>query len=233
MKAGAVDVSAGQLASELLSAATLQNSDPRHLMDVLAGLAARLPSATGPVGVAFPSVVKRGRVRTAANINTAWIGTDGAALVAKSLARPAVFLNDADVAGIAEMRSGAGQGSAGPVVMLTLGTGIGTALFIDGRLFPNTELGHIELNGCDAEKLASAHVRTLLKLNWPDWIARVNDYLAHLHALLWPDLFILGGAVSQQFAEFAPLLRSEPQIRPAHFAGEAGVIGAAFAAVDG
>jgi polyphosphate glucokinase len=232
VKAGAVDVGAGQLAGELISAPTPQSSDPEHLMDVLAGLAARLPAATGPVGVDFPSVVKHGHVRTAANISADWIDRDGAALVAKRLARPAVFLNDADAAGIAEMRWGAGRGVLGPAVMLTFGTGIGTALFIEGRLFPNTELGHIELKGMDAEKWASAHVRTLLKLDWPAWIARVNDYLARLDALLWPDLFILGGAVSEHFAEFAPLLRSQAEIRPARFSGEAGVIGAAFAAVS-
>ena len=230
VKAGAVDVSAGRLAGELISAPTPGNSDPQHLMAVLAELAARLPAATGPVGVDFPSVVKRGHVRTAANINTDWIGTDGAALVTRSLARPAVFLNDADAAGIAEMRCGAGRGVMGPVVMLTFGTGIGTALFIEGRLFPNTELGHLELHGMDAEKWASAHVRSLLKLDWPAWIARVNDYLARLNALLWPDLFIFRGAVSEHFAGFAPYLRSEAEIRPAHFSTEAGVIGAALAA---
>jgi polyphosphate glucokinase len=232
VKAGAVDVSAGQLAGELISAPTPQRSDPKHLMEVLAELAARLPAATGPVGVDFPSVVKRGRVRTAANIDGNWMDADGAALVAKRLARPTVFLNDADAAGIAEMRWGAGRGVMGPVVMLTLGTGIGTALFIEGRLFPNTELGHLELHGMDAEKWASAQVRTLLKLDWPAWIARVNDYLARLNTLLWPDLFILGGAVSEHFAEFAPLLRSEVEIRAAHFSGEAGVIGAALAAAN-
>lgn len=232
VKAGAVDVGAGQLAGELISAPTPQSSDPKHLLEVLAELAAQLPAATGPVGVDFPSVVKRGRVRTAANINGHWIDTDGAALVAKRLARPAVFLNDADAAGIAEMRWGAGRGVMGPVVMLTFGTGIGTALFIEGRLFPNTELGHLVLRGMDAELWASARVRTVLKLDWPAWIARVNDYLARLNALLWPELFIIGGAVSQHFAEFAHLLRSEAEIRPAHFSGEAGVMGAAFAAVN-
>jgi polyphosphate glucokinase len=232
VKAGAVDVGAARLLGELISAPTPNASDPKHVMSVLQGLAARLPAADGAVGVAFPSVVKHGRVRTAANINAAWIGTDGAALVAQSLQRRAVFLNDADAAGIAEMRWGAGRGFMGPVVMLTLGTGIGTALFVEGRLFPNTELGHLELHGKDAEQWASAHVRTLLKLDWPAWIARVNEYLARVNSFLWPDLFILGGAVSEHFAEFAHLLRSEAEIRPAHFFGEAGVIGAALAAAE-
>jgi polyphosphate glucokinase len=232
VKAAAVDVSAGRVVGDLIFAPTPEASDPEHLMSVLVGLAERLPAATGLAGVAFPSVVRRGRVRTAANINAAWIGADGAALVAKALGRPAAFLNDADAAGVAEMRWGAGRGVMGPVVMLTLGTGIGTALFIEGQLYPNTELGHLEVHGMDAEKWASAHVRTALKLDWPAWIARVNEYLARLNAFLWPDLFILGGAVSERFAEFAPLLRADAEVRPAHFVGEAGVIGAALAAVE-
>jgi len=232
VKAGAVDVTNARLVGELISAPTPKVSEPEHLMGVLKGLAARLPIADGPVGVAFPSVVKRGRVRTAANINAAWIGRDGAELVSRALERPATFLNDADAAGIAEMRWGAGRGVMGPVVMLTMGTGIGTALFIEGRLFPNSELGHLELRGMDAEEWASARVRTTLKLDWPAWIARVNDYLARLNAFLWPDLFILGGAVSERFAEFAALLRSEAEVRAAHFVGEAGVIGAALAALE-
>ena len=116
--------------------------------------------------------------------------------------------------------------------MLTFGTGIGSALFLEGRLFPNTELGHMELNGMDAEKWASAHVKTALNLDWAAWSARVNDYLARMHALFWPDVFILGGAVSKDFDEFSSLLRSPAEIRPAHFAGQAGVIGAALAAVE-
>ncbi|MFZ1100992.1 MAG: ROK family protein, partial [Steroidobacteraceae bacterium] len=155
-----------------------------------------------------------------------------AALAARALGRPALFLNDADAAGVAEMRWGAGRGSNGVAIMVTLGTGIGTALFADGKLFPNTELGHLELRGMDAEKWASAQVRTAERLDFPAWIARVNEYLERLYQLFWPDLFILGGAVSERFAEFAPLLRSDAQLRPAHFAGQAGVVGAALAAAE-
>jgi len=233
VKAGVVDLAARRLVSEMLFAPTPHASEPEHLMPVLQGLAARLPATEGALGVAFPSVVKRGRVRTATNIHSDWIGTDGAALVAKAFTRPAVFLNDADAAGIAEMRWGAGRGVMGPVVMLTLGTGIGTALFIEGRLFPNAELGHLQLHNSDAERWASAHIRTQLELDYPAWVERVNDYLALLNSFLWPDLFILGGAVSKDFAAFSPLLRVEAEIRPAQFSGEAGVIGAALAAVDG
>jgi polyphosphate glucokinase len=230
IKAGVVDVDAGRLVGDLISAPTPQPSTPSAMMPVFAGLAARLPGAQGPVGVAFPTVISHGIVRTAANIDKSWIGTDGKTLLEKALQRPVVFLNDADAAGVAEVTWGAGRGAQGTVIMLTFGTGIGTALFIDGRLFPNSELGHMELRGMEAEKWTSAHVRTAEKLDWPAWIERVNVYLEQMHALLWPDLFILGGAVSERYGEFAPLLRSQAQIRPAHFAGQAGVIGAALAA---
>ena len=232
VKAALVDVDSGRLIGELISAPTPQPASPVGVMQVIAGLARRLPGAEGPVGLAFPSVVKSGRVRTAANIDPAWLGTDGAALAERTLGRPAVFLNDADAAGIAEMRWGAGRGVTGTAIMLTFGTGIGTALFTQGRLFPNTELGHMELNGTDAEKWASAHVKTAENLDWAAWIERVNVYLERMHALFWPDVFILGGAVSEHFAQFAPLLRSQAEIKPAHFAGQAGVVGAARAAVE-
>jgi polyphosphate glucokinase len=232
VKAGLVDVDAGHVSGELLAAPTPRPSPPAALMPVIAGLAARLPGASGTAGIAFPSVIKHGIVRTAANIDASWIGADGAALATRALARPALLLNDADAAGIAEMRWGAGRGCNGTVIMVTLGTGIGTALFCDGRLFPNTELGHMELRGRDAEKWAAAQVRTVEGLDFPAWIARVNEYLQRLHALFWPDVFILGGAVSERYHEFAPLLRSAALLRPAHFAGQAGVVGAALAAAE-
>jgi polyphosphate glucokinase len=232
IKAGLLDVEAGRLTGGLISAPTPQPATPQALMPVIAALAGQLPGASGTAGIAFPSVIKQGTARTAANIDHAWIGTDGAALAGRALGRPALFLNDADAAGIAEMRWGAGRGSSGVTIMVTFGTGIGTALFADGKLFPNTELGHMELRGMDAEKWASAHVRTIERLDFPAWIARVNQYLERLHRLFWPDLFILGGAVSERYAEFAPLLRSAAELRPAHFTGQAGVVGAALAAAE-
>jgi len=225
VKAGLVDVRRGSVQGELISAPTPRPCTPGSLMPVLVALAGRLPGAHGRAGVAFPSVIKGGTAYTAANIDHSWIGTNGEALAAEALGRPALMLNDADAAGIAEMRFGSGT-----VVMLTFGTGIGTALFTGGRLFPNTELGHLELRGMDAEKWASAHTRTVAGLDFPGWIARVNEYLDALHRLLWPDVFILGGAVSERFSEFAPLLRSAADIRPARFANHAGVVGAALAA---
>jgi polyphosphate glucokinase len=232
IKAGVVDVDAGRLEGEVISAPTPQPSTPEAMMPTIAALAAKLPAAAGRVGLAFPVVVKSGRARTAANIDRSWIGADGAALIRRTLEREALFLNDADAAGIAEMRLGAGRGHNGSVVMLTFGTGIGSALFIEGRLFPNTELGHMELNGMDAEKYASAHVKAMLNLDWRAWMDRVNVYLDRMQALFWPDLFILGGAISERFADFAPLLRCEAEVRPAHFGNQAGVIGAALAAAE-
>jgi polyphosphate glucokinase len=231
VKAGLVDLKAGRLTGELIAAPTPRPSTPGALTNVLAALAARLPS-TGRVGVAFPSVIKEGTAYTAANIDPSWVGTDGAALASQALGRPVLFLNDADAAGLAEMRWGAGRDCSGTVIMLTFGTGIGTALFAGGKLFPNTELGHLELRGMDAEKWTSARARTEEGLDFPAWIARVNEYLEAMHKLLWPDVFILGGAVSERFAEFAPLLRSPAQLRAAHFAGQAGVVGAALAAAE-
>ena len=234
VKAGLVDVEGGRLVGELISAPTPQPSTPQSVMEVIAGLSRRMPDAEPGVGIALPSVVQKGHVKTAANIDHTWIGTDAADLALKVVGRPAEVLNDADAAGVAEMRWGAGKGEDGVVFMLTFGTGIGSALFYKGQLVPNTELGHLELKGMDAEKWASAHVKTVLNLDWQAWIERVNDYLARMHALFWPDLFILGGAVSADYDRFAKLLRAGPgaRIQPAHFAGQAGVIGAALAAAE-
>jgi polyphosphate glucokinase len=232
VKAALVDVRAGRVTGSLISAPTPRPATPAALMQLLAGLAQKLPGGAARVGVAFPSVIKAGTVHTAANIDSSWLGTNAEALAAAALARPALFLNDADAAGIAEMCFGNGRGCRGTVVMLTFGTGIGTALFVDGKLFPNTELGHLELRGMDAETWASARARSAERLDFPAWIDRVNEYLLALHKLLWPDVFILGGAVSERFAEFAPLLRSAAELRPAHFAGHAGVVGAAMAAAE-
>ena len=230
VKAGLVDIERGSVQGALISAPTPRPCSPASLMPVLVALAGRLAGAAGRVGVAFPSVIKGGTAFTAANIDHSWIGTNGESLAAQALGQPVLLLNDADAAGIAEMRFGSGQGCAGTVIMLTFGTGIGTALFTGGKLFANTELGHLELRGMDAEKWASAQTRTVAGLDFPGWIARVNEYLDALHRLLWPDVFILGGAVSERFGEFAPLLRSPADIRPARFANQAGVIGAALAA---
>jgi polyphosphate glucokinase len=229
VKAGLVDVDRGGLAGDVLRRATPADAAPDAVMDLLAEMARELPS-DGPVGLAFPAVAKRGVAWTAANIDRRWIGTDARDLLESRIGRPVAFLNDADAAGVAEMTLGAGRGRDGTVMVLTLGTGIGTAIFVDGRLLPNTELGHLEVRGREAEHRASARVRAEQGLSWPAWAAAVNEVLAAYHALLWPDVFIIGGGVTENWEHFGPLLMSRAEIVPAHFRNDAGMIGAAMAA---
>lgn len=229
VKAGLVNVAEGRLAGEVLRRATPADAAPAAVIDLLAAMSHELPAA-GPVGLAFPAVAKRGVACTAANIDKRWIGTDARALLEARIGRPVAFLNDADAAGVAEMTLGAGRGRDGTVMVLTLGTGIGTAIFVDGRLLPNTELGHLEVRGMEAEHRASAKVRADRSLDWPEWAAAVNEVLDAYHALLWPDVFIVGGGVTENWERFGPLLRSRAEIVPAHFRNDAGMIGAAMAA---
>lgn len=229
VKAALVDVSSGRISGEVVSVPTPQPSTPAALQDVFAALDARLPTR-GPLGLALPCVVQHGVTRTAANIDKGWIGHDCAGALRDRLGRAVAVLNDADAAGIAEMRWGAGRGTRGVVIVLTFGTGIGSAIFNDGVLLPNTEFGHLEMDGRDAEHAASARVRTVEQLDWAAWAERVNRYLDRMQGLFWPDAFILGGAVSENFAHFAPLLESPAEIRAAQFAGHAGIVGAALAA---
>jgi polyphosphate glucokinase len=234
VKAGLVDASAGRVAGEVLRRATPADAAPEAVLDLLAAMARELPS-TGPVGLAFPTVAKNGVAWTAANVDKRWIGTDAQSLLEARIGRPVAFLNDADAAGVAEMTLGAGRGRGGTVMVLTLGTGIGTAIFVDGRLLPNTELGHLEVRGAEAEHRASAKVRMDHGLGWQEWAYAVNEVLAAYHALLWPDLFIIGGGVTENWEHFGPLLTSRAEIVPAHFGNDAGIIGAAMAAasIDG
>jgi polyphosphate glucokinase len=232
IKAGAVDATAGELVGELRSVPTPAGATLDATRAALAELVARFPECRGPVGLAFPAVVKRGITCTAAHVDRGWIGADAAALLTAAAGRPGFVVNDADAAGVAEMRVGAGRGERGVVMMLTFGTGIGTALFVDGRLWPNTELGHLEVDGREAEHRASARVRTVENLDWPTWCERVNLVLARYHALLWPDVFIVGGGVSERWEEFAGLLRSPARIVPAKLRHTAGVVGAALYAAE-
>ncbi|HTW20210.1 MAG TPA: ROK family protein, partial [Mycobacteriales bacterium] len=184
---------------------------------------------SGPVGCAFPSVIKNGTAQTAANIDPSWIGTSVEAALSEQLGGLAVrAVNDADAAGIAELRFGAGRGVGGVVVMLTVGTGIGSAVFLDGTLVPNTELGHLEVDGHDAETRASETVREQEQLSHKHWARRFNRYLEVLEALLWPDLLIIGGGVSKNPDKFMPLLEARAPIVPAQLANAAGIIGAAL-----
>jgi polyphosphate glucokinase len=229
IKAGAVDPLTGHLVGELDSVPTPPGATVEATQAALAELIGRFPQCTGPVGLAFPSVVVRGITYSAANIDKGWIGCDaGAVLRSAAGGRPSFVVNDADAAGVAEMQIGAGRGEAGVVMMVTFGTGIGTALFNKGLLWPNTELGHMEIDGIEAEHYASARVRTVEHLDWPAWCERVNKVLDRYHALLWPDVFIIGGGVSERFEEYASLLNSKARIVPAGLRQAAGVVGAAL-----
>jgi polyphosphate glucokinase len=232
LKAAAVDVTTGVLASEVLSFPTPSPATPSAIADVVRRIAGSFPGTSGPVGFAFPSVVRGGFACTAANVDKSWIGTDGARLVREATGRPAAFLNDADAAGLAEIRVGAGRGQEGVIIMLTFGTGIGSAIFHDGHLVPNTEFGHMEIRGMEAEQRASARVRTVEGLAWPQWAERVNEVLARMHQLFWPDLFVLGGGVVENWASFGPLLESPARVVPAELGNTAGIVGAALAASE-
>lgn len=232
VKAAPVDVSSGVLAAPVVSVPTPAPATPEQIQAVVAGLARRFPGVTGPIGLAFPTVVKNGLACTAANVDPAWIGHDGARLVREATGRHAAFINDADAAGLAEMRHGAGRDESGLVLVLTLGTGIGSAVFHAGRLVPNTEFGRMEIRGQEAEQRASARARTADTLGWAEWAERVNEVLARMQALFWPDLFIIGGGVTENWPEFGPLLKSPVRIAPARFGNAAGVIGAALAAAE-
>lgn len=230
IKAALVDVAEGRTVTPLQVVPTPVPSTPQAVLQACAQIDRQL-GASGPVGLAFPSVIQHGIARTAANVDKGWIGFAGGQHLSQLLGRPVVFINDADAAGLAEMQAGAGRGVKGVVLLLTFGTGIGSALFLDGELVPNTELGHMEFHGVDAETIASARERTVEHLDWPAWCARVNDYLGRLHALFWPDLFIIGGSISEDFDQYGHLLQSPTIIRPATFGAQAGVVGAAFAAM--
>ena len=232
IKAGAVDAAAGKVIGEVQSVPTPPGAPLAATRAALATLVARFPGCDGAVGLAFPSVIKQGVAYTAANVDRGWIGTDAGALLTAAAGRPGYVVNDADAAGMAEMRAGAGRGERGVVMMLTFGTGIGSALFVDGRLWPNTELGHLEVGGREAEHRASARVRTAEGLDWPAWCERVNLVLERFHALLWPDLYIIGGGVSERFEEFGDLLRAPARIVPAQLRQTAGVVGAALYAAE-
>jgi polyphosphate glucokinase len=231
IKGAPVDTTSGKLLAAPAALKTPVPTTPAAVAATIRELAARFV-VQGIVGVAFPSVVKQGVTLTAANIDRAWIGVNGEELIAAALGRPVALLNDADAAGIAEVRLGAGRGEQGTVMMLTFGTGIGSAVFIDGRLLPNTELGHLEVRGREAEHFASARVRSEEHLDWRAWAERVNVVLERYQALFWPDLIIIGGGVTENYEQFGHLLQAVARIVPASFRAHAGIVGAAIAAEE-
>ncbi|MGY1722886.1 polyphosphate--glucose phosphotransferase [Blastococcus sp. SYSU DS0533] len=226
-----VDLDAGRLIGERLRIETPQPSLPEPVFDVVARIVASF-GWSERVGVTFPGVLKSGVAHTAANVDKSWLGTDLAAGVAERIPGTVETLNDADAAGLAEMRYGAGRDRNGVVLMLTFGTGIGSALFVDGRLVPNTEFGHIQVDGEDGESRASAAAREREELSYPDWALRVDRYLDVLEASVWPDLIIVGGGVSKKAHKWVPLLSTRTPVVPAELQNDAGIVGAALAAAE-
>jgi polyphosphate glucokinase len=228
IKAAPVDLTTGTLAGERVKVPTPRPAVP----DVIAGVVRDLAKGfgwTGPAGITFPGVVINGITMTAHNLDPVWIGLDARALFAEATGLEVAVLNDADMAGVAEMKFGAGAGEQGTVMMLTFGTGIGSALFRAGTLVPNTEFGHIEIHGHDAESRASERAKVLHDLSWGSWAGRVDNYLDHVEALVAPDLFIIGGGISRKADKFIPLLTSiRARIVPAALHNDAGIVGAAM-----
>jgi len=245
IKAASVDPVTGSLTSERIRITTPTPATPDAVVATIVEVVERVMDGDGsahlgdraPVGLTLPAVVRSGTVSTAANIDPGWIGVDAVDVIGRALHRPVVVVNDADAAGVAEMRVGAGRGDdgravAGVVLMLTLGTGIGSALFVDGTLVPNTELGHLPLRGGDAERYAASSVRKAEGLSMKQYAERLQEYLELVERLLWPDLILIGGGISKRADEFLPLIDLRTPLRPARLRNQAGIVGAALLAAD-
>jgi polyphosphate glucokinase len=231
IKGALVETRTGKLVSERLRLDTPSDSAPIKVARVVAELVT-LFRWKGVIGCTFPGVIRRGIIYTAANMDKNWIGVNGETVLRRKTRCALHLLNDADAAGIAEMQFGAGKHKSGVVLVLTFGTGIGSALFVDSKLVPNTELGHIELRNKEAEARAAARVRAEKNLSWKEWAKRVNEYLERIEGLFSPDLIIIGGGVSKRSAEFLPLLETRARLVPARFRNDAGIVGAALAAAN-
>lgn len=230
IKGAPVDTETGKLLAPRLRIPTPEGAKPKDMANVVAQLVTEF-KWSGPVGCGFPAAVRHGIVLNAANIHKKWVGVNAEELFSAAAGCPVAVLNDADAAGMAEIAFGAGQGQVGTVFIITIGTGLGTALFTNGHLFPNAELGHIILDGQDAETRASDAARKREKLSWKAWAGRFDAYLNYLERLFWPDLFILGVGVSKEAERFIPLLTVKSRVVPATLLNEAGIVGAALAGI--
>lgn len=232
IKGAPVDLDKGEFAAKRTRVETPPGGKPQEVADVVAELVGTDASEGSPVGITVPGVVVRGVVRSAANIDESWIGTDAVKMFRDKLQREVVVVNDADAAGLAEVRYGAARDESGLVVMTTLGTGIGTALVYDGVLVPNSELGHIEIEGKDAESVAANSIREKKDLSWKEWAERLTHYYRTLERLLSPDLFVVGGGVSKHADKYLPLLKIDTRIVQATLRNTAGIVGAAVLAAE-
>ena len=229
IKGAVVDTATGQFVVERLRIETPQPATPEAVSAVVARITEHF-SWTGPVGCTFPGVVKHGVIRTAANVDHAWVELAAEDVFAQATGCPVTVVNDADAAGVAESLFGHEQARTGLVVLLTLGTGIGSAMMLDGELVPNTEFGHLKMGKKDAEDRAAESVREREGLSWKGWAHRLGDYLRELESLLWPDLFVLGGGVSKKADKFIPHIRCSTPVVAARLLNQAGIVGAALAA---
>jgi polyphosphate glucokinase len=231
IKGAVVDLDTGQLAAERVKVLTPQPSTPVRVGQAVAEVVSQA-GWQGPIGATFPAVVTKGVARTAANVDPAWIGSDVEKVLGDAIGNRVLAVNDADAAGVAESRHGVAKGQGGLVVLTTLGTGIGTALIHDGVLIPNSELGHLQVDGIDAETRASAAARDRDELSWDRWARRLERYYEALEAYLWPDLFVVGGGVSRKSDKFLPLLKLRTPIVAATLHNEAGIVGASILAYE-
>ncbi|WP_028924525.1 polyphosphate--glucose phosphotransferase [Pseudonocardia acaciae] len=231
IKGAPVDLEHGKLAKERFRVPTPQPSTPDAVAKTVREVLDHF-GWDGPFGCTFPAVVQHGMVRTAANVDKSWIGTDAHELLRAATGREPLVVNDADAAGLAEVRFGAARGHKGVVLVTTLGTGIGSAIVVDGRLVPNTELGHLELDGHDAESRAAESAREREDLSWEDWAARLTRYYRHVEDLVWPDLIVAGGGVSKKAEKWLPLVQARTELVPATLLNTAGIVGAAVLAAE-
>lgn len=229
IKGAPVNIKKGELLTPRHRIPTPQPSKPKAVAEVVGEIAEHF-NWKGPIGAGFPAPIQHGIARTAANIHDSWINTNAAKLYTKATGCPVTVVNDADAAGMAEMSFGAGKGRNGVVLLVTIGTGLGTSVFIDGHLLPNTEFGHIEIDCDDAELHASDAARKENDLSWKKWASQFDTFLLRMEALIWPDLIILGGGVSKKHEKFIPHLTVRAEVVPAKTLNEAGIIGAALAA---
>ncbi len=228
IKGAPVDVTTGEFLAERYRLPTPEKAQPEEVADTVNRLIKHF-NWKAPVGLGFPAVVLNGVTMTAANVSDKWINLNAANLFSATTGCPSYVVNDADAAGIAEMTFGAGREyQRGTVIVVTLGTGIGTAIFTNGNLLPNTEFGHVIMDGKDAEKRASDAARQKKKLGWEEWGYRLNKYLQYMEALFWPELFIIGGGVSKRWEEFFPYLTLRAKVLPAAMLNQAGIVGAAL-----
>lgn len=232
IKANLVDVATGKVVAERFKLDTPQPSIPAAVAGAVAEVVDHF-GYSGPVGCTFPAIIRQGVALSASNVDAGWIGTDARLLFEQTTSRPVTVINDADAAGMAEMRFGAGRDRRGVVMILTFGTGIGSAMFLDGVLIPNTELGHLQLAGYESvEDWASSKAKTDEDLSYAEWAGRVDRYLHHLARIFSPELFIIGGGISRKFDKFGRFLTVGVETVPAELKNEAGIVGAAMAAAS-